>query len=413
MANLFRPEAVSHATRRLPGSVILATSVPASILIGCLVVVILSLIAFFSTATYARKEKVGGWLTPQAGLIRLTARQGGIVENVQAMEGQSVAAGQTLVSMQISTALGNEDSYVALSRSIRTQGKAADAQNQARISALDAEHVQLLARRDALKRERLQVRHRLNLQAERVKLAQVEVERAETIAAKGFLPRRDLDARRSAEMALEQDFADLSTQALSYDRQIGEVTARLLAIPIDKAAARAGASSTRAGLDQQATQTEAQSNYGVVSTLAGEVVALPVRPGQSIAPGVTVAVLTPANSPLEAELYVPSRAAGFIRQGQEVRLMYQAYPHQKFGTGQGVVASVSRTVLAPSEVAIPGLQVQEPVFRVRVKLSRDTITAYGQDLRLQPGMLLSADVIIDRRTLFEWLLDPLYAVGRR
>ena len=93
--------------------------------------------------------------------------------------------------------------------------------------------------------------------------------------------------------------------------------------------------------------------------------------------------------------------------------MYQAYPHQKFGTGQGVVASVSRTVLAPSEVAIPGLQVQEPVFRVRVKLSRDTITAYGQDLRLQPGMLLSADVIIDRRTLFEWLLDPLYAVGRR
>lgn len=140
---------------------------------------------------------------------------------------------------------------------------------------------------------------------------------------------------------------------------------------------------------------------------------MPVQIGQSLQPGATVAVLTPKNSRLEAELYVPSRAAGFIRPGQEVRLMYQAYPHQKFGTGEGVVTSVSSTVLAPTEVAIPGLTVQEPVFRVRVQLARDSMQAYGEALPLRPGMLLTADVVIDRRTLMEWLLDPLYAAGRR
>jgi membrane fusion protein len=55
------------------------------------------LIAFSATATYAGKEKVGGWLPPQAGLIRLTARQGGIVENVRAMEGQSVHCQETAI----------------------------------------------------------------------------------------------------------------------------------------------------------------------------------------------------------------------------------------------------------------------------------------------------------------------------
>ena len=75
--------------------------------------------------------------------------------------------------------------------------------------------------------------------------------------------------------------------------------------------------------------------------------------------------------------------------------------------------SVSRTVLAPAEVAIPGLQLQEPVFRVRVKLSSDQVAAYGRPMPLQPGMLLTADVVIDRRSLLEWLLDPLYAAGRR
>ena len=93
--------------------------------------------------------------------------------------------------------------------------------------------------------------------------------------------------------------------------------------------------------------------------------------------------------------------------------MYQAYPFQKFGAGDGVVTSVSRTVLAPAEVAIPGLQVAEPVFRVRVRLARDSVEAYGDRLPLQAGMLLSADVVIDRRSLLEWLLDPLYAAGRR
>ena len=92
--------------------------------------------------------------------------------------------------------------------------------------------------------------------------------------------------------------------------------------------------------------------------------------------------------------------------------MYQAFPYQKFGTAKGRILTVSRTVLGPQEVAIPGLQVSEPVFRVKVALQSDRVTAYGQEILIQPGMLLSAGVVIDRRSLLEWLLDPIYAVGR-
>jgi membrane fusion protein len=151
----------------------------------------------------------------------------------------------------------------------------------------------------------------------------------------------------------------------------------------------------------------------VTAALPGRVAAVPVERGQTLAPGATIAIVTPLNSPLEAELYTPSRSAGFVRVGQEVRLMYQAFPHQKFGTGKGTVTAISRTVLAPSEVSIPGVVVQEPVFRVRVRLERPNVQAYGETTALQPGMLLNADVVIDRRSLLEWLLDPLYAAGRR
>lgn len=413
MTNLFRKEAVNHATRRLAGEVVLASSIPSKLLAGLLIVVVLGGAIFASTASYARKETVMGWLTPQAGMIRLAARQGGIVSSLHVREGDTVTVGQPIATLTLSSALEGGDSFAALSRSLDAQGAAAQARAAAGLATLAAEQRQLADRRAALNRELSETRRRIGLQEQRLALARAEVVRAETIAAQGFLTRRDLEARRGAELAVQQDASTLSSQALTYEREIGEVDARLASIPIAIAAARADAAGVRAGLDQQATQTEAQGRYVVVATVAGRVAALPVDAGQTVAPGAAVAVLTAGNSALEAELYAPSRAAGFVREGQEVRLLYQAFPHQKFGTGEGVVTSVSRTVLAPAEIAIPGLQVQEPVFRVRVKLERDSVTAYGETLPLQPGMLLSADVVIDRRSLLEWLLDPLYAAGRR
>jgi len=413
VSDLFRKEAIHHATRRLAGEVILATSVPTRILTVLLCLVVLAGGFFAATASYARKETVAGWLTPRAGMIRLAARQGGVVTAIHVREGDVVAVGQPVATLTLSAALEAGDSFEALSESLAAQGTAARARAAASQASLQAEQRQMTARRAALGRELAELRHRIDLQAERLELARAEVTRAETIAAQGFLPRRELEARRSAALAVEQQASELSAQALTYQREIGEVSARLAAIPIDLRAASAEAASVRAGLDQQATQTEAQATYIVVATVAGRIAALPVDTGQTVTPGAAVAVLTAGDSPLEAELYAPSRAAGFVREGQEVRLMYQAFPHQKFGTGEGVVTSVSRTVLAPAEVAIPGLQMQEPVFRVRVRMKHDSVSAYGQIVPLQPGMLLTADVVIDRRSLLEWLLDPLYAAGRR
>lgn len=413
MSDLFRKEAVQHATRRLAGEVVLASSLSTKALAGLAVGIVLGGGDFAATASYARKETVAGWLTPSAGLIRLNARQGGVVEALHVREGQAVAAGRPIATLRLSSALEAGDSFATLSQSLDAQADAATARAGAARATLDAERRQLTARRAALTRELVETERRADLQSQRVELANAEVARAETIAAQGFLPRRELEARRSAALLAEQEASSLSAGTLTYRREIGEVTARLSAIPIDLRAAEAEAASVRAGFDQQRTQTEAQGRYVVVATVAGRVAALPVDAGQTVAPGASLATIVPDDGSLEAELYAPSRAIGFVRPGQDVRLLYQAFPHQKFGAGKGVVTSVSRTVLAPAEVAIPGLQLQEPVFRVRVKLDADSVAAYGQSVPLQPGMLLTADVVIDRRTLLEWLLDPLYAAGRR
>ncbi|MCA3735862.1 MAG: hemolysin secretion protein D, partial [Phenylobacterium sp.] len=62
MSELFREEAVRHATRRLAGEVMLATSLPGLLLTALAVVTVVAGFIFAATATYARKETVVGWV---------------------------------------------------------------------------------------------------------------------------------------------------------------------------------------------------------------------------------------------------------------------------------------------------------------------------------------------------------------
>jgi membrane fusion protein len=128
--------------------------------------------------------------------------------------------------------------------------------------------------------------------------------------------------------------------------------------------------------------------------------------------------LVPAGARLEARLYGPSRAIGFVRPGQRVRLRYEAFPHQKFGQYEGVVKSVSRSTVGLAELGgdgapLPGLTPGEPVYRVTVELATQAATAYGEAVPLQPGMQLEADVLIDSRRLYQWVLDPLNSLRGR
>ena len=71
-------------------------------------------------------------------------------------------------------------------------------------------------------------------------------------------------------------------------------------------------------------------------------------------------------------------------------------------------------MLGPSELPGPiaGLA-KESAYRVKVALERQTVDAFGREVPLQPDMTLRADIILERRSLIEWLLEPLLSVRHR
>jgi membrane fusion protein len=335
------------------------------------------------------------------------------VEAINIREGQRLTSGTTIMTLKLSSDLTSGDSGKALVQNLDAEGIAAEAQARASRAKLKAQLSEMISRRELLQKELLEARKRIDILEGRQKLADDEAGRGETLLARGFLSRTAMGALKSTALSAAQDVSATRSAAIELERQIGDLTHEIAIVPSDIALLDAQTAQSRATLLQRRVTTQAQSAFVVTAPIDGSIAAIPVESGQSVAAGAAVAVMMPKGSALTAELYVPSRAIGFIKPGQEVRLLYQAFPYQTFGAARGSVRSISRTVLAPSELAIPGLTVQEPVFRVRVALDRQFVSAYGEKVPLQPGMLLTADVITDRRNLLQWLLDPLYAVGRR
>jgi membrane fusion protein len=173
---------------------------------------------------------------------------------------------------------------------------------------------------------------------------------------------------------------------------------------LQRRALLAGTQGDIAALESERVQQEANGQLLLKAPVAGLVANRMIEPGQAVQGGQALLSLLPQGSKLQAQLLVPSRAIGFIEPGDRVQLRYQAFPYQKFGHHIGHVLKISRSAMARQDGD------KEPLYRVLVALDEQAITAYGKAEALRPGMLVDADILGERRRLYEWVLEPLYSV---
>lgn len=413
MSELFRAEAVAHTSRRMSGSIVVVTPFPLVLIGSILTGIVLLAATFASLATYSRKATVAGWLVPDKGIVRTTARAPALVQRVYVKEGTVIEAGSRIADLELSghSLIGNVGE--AITQSLQNEANAVRAKVAAQRHRIEAERDRMLVKLSSMRSEITHAKLQVELQEERWRLARELSGTSESLMEKGALAKREFDARRSAAFSAQQELSALRRQVASLEREIDETDARISAVPIELAAIMAEGNAAEAALLQRLADAEAKRMQVVTAPISGRVAVVALTEGQAVAAGGLVAVLTPLDGKMEAELLVPSRAIGFVQKGQQVQLMLQAFPYERFGAVPATVRSVSTTVISATDVAIPGLTIQEPVFRVRVTPVRETLSAYGEPASLQPGMLLAADIILDRRTLIRWLFDPVFAAGQR
>jgi multidrug efflux pump subunit AcrA (membrane-fusion protein) len=131
--------------------------------------------------------------------------------------------------------------------------------------------------------------------------------------------------------------------------------------------------------------------------------------GAHIAAGQLLLALMPEDALLEAELYLPDRLLASSAVGSEVLLRYRAFPYQHYGQYRGRIARIAHSPLPASPIdgttrtAADG----DPLYRAIVSIDRQSVRSdRGQIHALRPGLRLQADIVLEKRRLYEWLLEP-------
>ncbi len=435
---LFRPEVTAALGSQWMGSIRLAQPLSASLIAIVALIIAAVLIAYITFGSITKKARVTGITVPVGGQLSVAAPNAGILLTTHVKEGEQVKAGQILFTLSTERQSSQGEITALVAQQLASRADSMAAEQRLRQSQYQEKKQALQQRLANLAQEHTQLEQELLLAQRRQQLAQQSVAKYETLQGNGYVSAAQTQQK-------QEDLLDISTRLSTLQRSKTQLQANQIALQseLDTLSNSLATDLTqieraKASLKQEAAENANRQSSQITAPQAGTVTALTNQNGQAINAGQVLASLIPSDTQqranksnadqnaglLEVHLYVPSRTAGFIQPGQQVLIRYGAFPYQKFGLHTGTVADISRTPFAPSELpqnlastilsnaqqAINGFNSNEALYRVKVRLNEQSISAYGQAQAIKPGMTLEADVLQDKRKIWEWVLEPVLAM---
>ena len=408
---LFRQEAIDFQNHQQRwGNV--ASLQPASIKVTTwfLTAAFVVLIAFLLVAQYARKETAIGYLTPTKGTAKIFIPRRGSIRQVEVREGDSVKEGQPLLTVDTDQfAADGSDVNAALLQTLLAQKELLAKNIDAEEQRIESERDRLTSMARGLESEIKQLQSQILLQNDRLKLFNSEVAAAQPLRSQGYMTAVEFRRRQLAALEQQQVLSGLNQQVAAKENQLTEFRFTLNQLPTVMAQKVQSLRNELSTTEQRVAEIKGRSAYVIRSPISGKISTLLATTGQNADPQRLQMEIIPQDAVLRAELFVPARAIGFVKIGQPVRVLYDAFPYQHFGTYRAEVVQISQTILTSSDASGP-VKLTEPAYRVIADLERPDIDAYGQKIGLQPDMLLRADIILERRSLMSWLTTPLRSV---
>src|SRR5690606_6777502 len=215
---------------------------------------------------------------------------------------------------------------------------------------LRAQEAGLRAQLAAARRELAQIEDEIRTRQAQVRLAHDTLDRLRQLEGGRYVSQLQIRQQESAALARVAETQARQRQATAARGAMARLAHALAGLEAEGQAAEAGFVGEMAVLEQERVETRARGELVLTAPVDGVVSAQLARPGQAVQVGQPLLSLLPDDSPLQAELLVPSRAIGFIAPGDRVLLRYQAYPYQKFGHHEGRVAGISRSALGSAEL---------------------------------------------------------------
>lgn len=415
--SLFRKEAVSHQSERLTGAITLAQPLSIKLTVLILVSVAVAIITFLFSAEYSRKETVRGFLMPNKGVIKSFANQGGTIEKLWVKEGDKVFKGQSLATLLVQQSNSEGiDLSEQLADQLNTQANLLSNEITQHQTLKAQEILNFQAQKLALENEQRALENQLTLAEEKLTLLNEQQLDFNQLNKSGYLSNLEKERQQQALLEAKQEKQNIARLLLQQQNKLNQVAFNIKNIPQQYILRINNLKRQQADLQRQLAQVVSNYKYTITASNNGVVTGIQVVEGetlsQSKAQSKPLLHILPEGSELIAELLLPTRSAGFVQLGNNTRLRFDAFPYQRFGFVESEITRIDQALISPNEIQLP-ISLQEPVYRLRAKLNHQQIQAFGKAFDLKSGMLFEADIMLEQRTLIEWLLEPIYSLKGR
>lgn len=382
-----------------------------------------------------------GKLVPSSYLKVVQPAEQGIVREILVHEGDEVRAGQVL--MRMDTAIADADN-----RSVQTEyetrkwqlkridaqllekampvsdGASPDIYRQALTqyaSNVQAYEAQLAQEKGALDKARQDLAAAEEVKTKLLQVLPIYEEREQAfnkLTEKGYVSKIDQIERKRERIEKQQDLRTQEFAIKAAQAVINQSQQRLRQIESDYKRQlqmeRADASVLFEKLTQEISKYETRQGWlelkapqdGIVKDLSTH------TSGTVVSAGTVLMTLVPKSDNALAEVWVTNEDAGFVHEGQQVKVKLSAYTFQKYGMVDGVVDDVSADATDQPNQSVEDQGAfkakQAPsAYKARIKLDTQYLEAKGKRYALRPGMQVVAEIKLGRRKVIEYLLSPI------
>lgn len=358
-----------------------------------------------------RITKSFGYTTGTSNVAKVNSVQAGVLLFLKVQDHVAVKRGDILGEVSnerftLNRSLDADQAQLALHKTSLAKKELINIADNERISLKTAK-----LKIDSGVLEHSSVLQELTLSQQRLDDLVRQIDRQKDLHAQGFVSNEAVEQKRSEWLQQKLSRSLLERSRLQLEREMATQQEELRLIASRSQSQRAQLMKDMDSSEQEFNE-HSSKRIQLIAPIDGVVTQISASVGQTVRPDLPIMTIVPEGSAAEVLLLIPSRSIGFIRMGQKVSVRYQAYPYEHYGRHYGVVKEIARAALPPQEV-VQHIRVDEPVYTVRVALPSNYLEYQGKQLPLSPGMVVEADVELDRLKIYQWLLEPLYRLGGR
>ena len=403
-------------------------------------IIMLLLGLFFIWASFASLQEVAvaeGEVVPEEQIQSIQHLEGGIIEKINAQEGDHVKAGQELIQLNVSAFVANKEEMkinleTLLLKKYRLTVESKGGQELPLPDEMkDFRESLIRGEQQVFEGRRVELESRIKLLEEQMSqreldVKQLEAERASILKNLGLLREK---LKISTDLVKDQLTSQLDHLQLKGEVEELEGRYEIVQVSIPRAQKALAEAVERQRNEQLVFQnnalnelntvegeiartqellgraTDQVSRTTVTSPIDGIVKSLKTHTlGGVVQPGEVIMEIVPISQKLLIEAKLNPKDIGFVKVGQKALVKFQTYDYARYGGLEGDVISLS----ADSHI---DRATNASYFVVKVRTDSNNLGGADNSLPISPGMMATIEIHTGKKSVMEYLLKPLIKVG--